>query len=182
MTATAPLPTEVRQWVEERLYGLVTIADVSGPRANSRVWHVASDTAEAYVKISPSAEAHARERRPLKYGRDPRTTRAPQLLAAKADLLTIMTSPLPGVVVRDLTRPTDTERRVHELAGSVLRRWHDACEPVPDQARADIRASISSQANDAFQCLERTTGHLGSAESRLLQEVARPASTDWSCA
>ncbi|MGH3567274.1 MAG: hypothetical protein ACRDRH_14830 [Pseudonocardia sp.] len=64
----APLPIDLRQWVVRHLPGLDTIVDASWPRGCSRVWRVASDTDEAYVKLgltAPQQNPRAHGRRDL---------------------------------------------------------------------------------------------------------------------
>lgn len=173
MTSSATLPPALRQWVTHRLAGLNTVTDVSWPRHNSLVWRVTSGTQEVYVKISPTEhdftrEVHAYHRAARALG----PAEAPRLLAADPELRAIMTSPLPGLIVKDLNLPAEQELRVHELAGHLLRRWHaqnpsEASEPVRDEAIA----SVVEQADKAAASLEHTA-HILSAPQRTLVEQA----------
>jgi hypothetical protein len=87
----------------------------------------------------------------------------PRLLATDPGLRAIMTSPLSGLVVRGLSLTAEVESRVHELAGRLLRRWHDLPEPTSGRAREVIMVSVAEQAEGAAACLERTAEHLTDA-------------------
>lgn len=62
---------------------------------------------------------------------------------------------------------------MHELAGRLLRRWHDQSGPAPEQDREAIRASMADQATEVAACLENTAGHLDDEQRALVQCVAR---------
>ena len=174
MTSRAPLPAAVRRWAAGRLTGLVTVTNVSWPREDSRVWYVASDTAAAYVKLSPTVDDFTREVYCYQHAaRSLAPHAAPRLLAADQGLRAILTSPLPGRVVRGLLLAPDVERRVHELAGRLLRCWHDYPEPTPTTAHTDVKASFMTQAEEATECLKRVGDHLSRAEWSLVHQVSR---------
>lgn len=173
MTLHSSLPADLQHWVADRLPGLTTVTDASW-RGESKVWRVASDTDEAYVKLSQTPEDYAREVQAYQHtARSLAAHEAPRLLAAEPGLRAIMTSPLPGLVVKGLSLPDQDESQVHGLAGRLLKRWHDHTEPAPDQARDAIMASVAKQADEAAACLERTGEHLTDAQRALVQEVAR---------
>jgi Ser/Thr protein kinase RdoA (MazF antagonist) len=62
---------------------------------------------------------------------------------------------------------------VHELAGRLLRRWHDQSQPGTEEDRRAVRASMAEQAQEAAACLESTAGHLDSARRALVQAVSQ---------
>jgi Ser/Thr protein kinase RdoA (MazF antagonist) len=166
------LPTDLEQWVTTCLGGPVSATDVSWNRGDSQVWRITTGTHDAYVKRSPTSAAHTREvhayghaRRALASGE------APTLLASDPSLCAIMTSPLPGRVVRGFSPDTQEERRVHHLAGRLLRRWHDTTEQPSAQVRENVRQSVAEQATEAQTYLDDLAAHLTSAEHRLLQAV-----------
>jgi aminoglycoside/choline kinase family phosphotransferase len=172
------LPADLRDWVTNHLGDgdLSAVTDVSWSRsdsaARSRVWHVTTGQAMAYLKVSPSVRDYGREVHG--YGFAARALaghQAPRLLAADPDLRAILTSPLPGRIVRGLPLAADEEPRLHELAGRLLRRWHDHSEPVTDQQRQAIMASVADQADEAAACLERTAGSLTGGQRALVQRV-----------
>lgn len=170
----AALPAEIRQWVEDRLPGIATVVDVSWNRDSSMVWRVASDTAEVFVKIHPTAESHGREVRAYQHAeRALPSDGAPRLLAADPALRAVMTSPLPGVVVRGLSLEPAVESRVHESAGRLLRRWHDGSTPPSTRERVDVRTALATQAEEAGECLVRTADHLTDAQSSLVRQASR---------
>ncbi|WP_259294662.1 aminoglycoside phosphotransferase family protein [Streptomyces canus] len=126
-----------------------------------------------FVKRSPSTTDYEREIQGYAYAsRALAPHEAPRLLAADTDLQVIMTSLQPGDVVRGLPLQAAAERRVYELAGALLRRWHDHSAPASDQNLADTRASMSDQAQEATACLASTAEHLDTAQRKLVQCVA----------
>lgn len=173
MTHDASLPADLRQWVALRLPVLDTVTDASWPRGDSRVWRIAAGSEEAFVKLYPTPEQFARE----VHGHDHAARalaadEAPRLLASEPGLPAVMTSALPGRVVRGLELAAEEERRVHHLAGDLLRRWHDHPSPVPSQAGEDISASVTAQASEAAMCLERIGEQLTAGQRALVQDVA----------
>lgn len=172
MTQNTPIPSDLLRWVADHLPGVETVTDVSWPRGTSRVWRVAAGADEAFVKLSPSTKDYECEVAGYAYAARALTPReAPRLLAADTGLQAIMTSPLPGRVVRGMPLEADEERRVHELAGRLLRRWHDHSDPASEQDRAAIRASMTDKADEAAACLENTAGHLNDEQRALVQSV-----------
>jgi Ser/Thr protein kinase RdoA (MazF antagonist) len=174
MTQNNPMPSDLRQWVNSNLPGVEHVTDVSWPRGNSRVWRVAAGANAAFVKLSPSATDYEREILGYAYAaRALAANEAPRLLAADPGLMAIMSSPLPGQVVRGLPLEVEEERRVHELAGRLLRRWHDYSEPSTEQDHQAVRASMVEQAQEAAACLDSTAGHLDDAQRALVQAVSQ---------
>jgi LmbE family N-acetylglucosaminyl deacetylase/Ser/Thr protein kinase RdoA (MazF antagonist) len=171
---SAAIPADLRYWVTHRLGGrTATTTDVSWPRDNSMVWRIAADTTDAYVKISPNPQAFAREVHAYQHAApqlDP--DQAPRLLAADSDLLAILTSPLPGVIVKDQALPAAQELHAHELAGHLLGRWHTLSPPPPSaSARQEAIASVATRADQAAANLEHTA-HLLTERQRTLVEQA----------
>ncbi|MFJ1936605.1 hypothetical protein ACIOGZ_28585 [Kitasatospora sp. NPDC088160] len=149
MTPAKHFPPELHDWVAGHLPGLAASEDRSWPRSNSLVWHVRGDW-DAYVKISPNDLDFEREVAGYAYAEAHLTDQeAPRLLACDPHLRTILSSPLPGRVVRDLPLETSTELRLHEDAGRLLRRWHDASEPGTDADRAAVRSDMQDKAQEA---------------------------------
>ena len=173
MPLSAPLPASLREWVTHQLTGLSTVTDVSWPRENSLVWRVTSDTEEAYVKISPSQEKFMREVLAYRHAADLLgPDEAPRLLAADPDLRAILTSPLPGVIVKDLPLPIEQELRVHELAGRLLRQWHaQKLLGHSGPARDEAIASVIKRTDEAAVQLKHT-GHLLTGPQRTVVEQA----------
>ena len=73
--------------------------------------------------------------------------------------------------MRGLPLAERTETTVHEQAGRLLRRWHDLAEPIGDQARTTITASIAEQAHEAAQWLRDDADHLTDAQRTLVYRV-----------
>lgn len=176
------LPDDLRRWIAGRLPGADTVTDVSWAREHSRVWRVAAGADAVFVKISPTTRAYEREVRGYAHAtRALCPDTAPRLIAADPDLRSLMSSPLPGRVVRDLPLTRATERRVHEQAGRLLRRWHDHSPPPTARDRAATRAAVAEQAQEAATCLEVTAAHLDEAQRAVVRcvmdELPRLAAT-----
>ncbi|GAB2923416.1 aminoglycoside phosphotransferase family protein [Streptomyces mayteni] len=168
------MPAPVSRWVTDLLPDPVTLTDTSWPRADSRVWRVASSTGQVYVKVSPTPERYAREVRAYRHVVCALAdSEAPRLLAADPDLLALMTSSLPGRIVRGLDLPGEAELRVHELAGRQLRRLHDHDLPAPTTAREGVVSRMTEQATEAEACLQRIGQELPGAQRACVAEVAR---------
>jgi hypothetical protein len=173
------LPADLRDWVTHHLGigDLSAITDVSWSRhdsaARSRVWRVAGGPTAAYLKVSPSVGVYSREVRGYEFAaRAVPAQQAPRVLAADPYLRAMLSSPLPGRIVRGLPLSPDEERRVHQQAGRLLRRWHDHSEPSTDEQRQVILASVADQADEAAACLERTAGSLTVGQRTLVQRVS----------
>jgi len=173
MTYDASLPADLRQWVRDRMPGPARVTDVSWPRGDSMVWHVVTDGDEAYVKISPTPKDYAREVRGYTHAACALSPgEAPRLLAADPGLRALLSSSQPGRVVRDLPLDTAEELLLYDLAGQLLRRWHDHAVPISPPERAAIRESVADQAREAAACLESiTSAHLSTAERQLVRRV-----------
>ncbi|MEV6976942.1 aminoglycoside phosphotransferase family protein [Kitasatospora sp. NPDC093806] len=171
--STKPFPPELHDWVAGHLPDLDTSEDRSWPRSNSLVWRVTAGTRAAYVKISPSDLDYEREVAGYAYAEEHLADwEAPRLLAADPRLRAILSSPLPGRVVRDLPLERDVELRLHEDAGRLLRRWHDASAPGTDADRAAVRADIQEQTREAADCLQGTAPHLAADRLALVEAVS----------
>ncbi|TFI27161.1 aminoglycoside phosphotransferase family protein [Streptomyces sp. 4R-3d] len=174
MSQNAPIPPDLLRWAADHLSGVDQVTDVSWPRGDSRVWRVSAGAEVAFVKISPSTRDYEREICGYAYAaRVLALHETPRLLAADPGLQAIMTSPLPGRVVRHLPLQPEEERHVHELAGRLLRRWHDHSGPASERDREAIRTSMADHATEVAACLENTTGHLDDAQRALVACVAR---------
>ncbi|MEU7179478.1 MULTISPECIES: aminoglycoside phosphotransferase family protein [Streptomyces] len=174
MTENKPFPPGLRAWVADNLPGLDEVTDVSWPRGSSQVWRVAAGPTAAFVKLSPTEIDYDRE--VLGYAYTARILadhEAPRLLAADPGLKAIMSSPLPGKVVRGLPLEKEVELRVHEDAGRLLCRWHDQSDPGSEQDRQDLRTAMREQAQEAAACLESTAEYLSAEQRTLVEAVSR---------
>ena len=173
MTMSTPLPDDLLAWIAGHLPGVEQAGDVSWPRADSRVWRVAAGPAVAFVKLSPTWTDYQREILGFDFAaRALAVHEAPRLLAADPGLLAILSSPLPGWVVRGLALEPAVEHRVHALAGELLRRWHDRSTPATEQDRQAVRESFQEQAQEAAFCLKNVGGRLSRGQRLLVQAAA----------
>ncbi|MFE6412192.1 aminoglycoside phosphotransferase family protein [Streptomyces sp. NPDC057837] len=175
MTHAASLPPDLHQWVILHVAGMDTAAvtDASWPRGDSRVWRVRTHQGEVFVKLYPSTEKYEREVKGCEHAaRALAGTEAPNLLASDPQRPAVVLSALPGRVVRGLPLEQAEEQRVHRLAGDLLRRWHDADEPISDGEHQRIMDSVAAQADEAAMIVQRLGDQLSPAEQDLVREVA----------
>lgn len=167
------MPSDLRWWIDRHLPGVHEFADVSWSRENSRVWRVATATETAFVKLSPTAQDYEREIAGYAYVRRVLAAHeAPRLLASDPGLLALMSSPLPGKVVRGLRLEVAEERHVHELAGRLLRRWHDHSDLATEQDRQIVHAAMAHQEQEAADCVAGTAAHLDGAQRALVEATS----------
>lgn len=174
MSQKTPIPPELLRWATQHLPGVDQAIDVSWSREDSRVWRVAAGADVAFLKLAPSTKDYEREI--LGYAYAARVLAphgAPRLLASDPSLEAIMTSALPGRIVRDLPLQPEEERHVHELAGRLLRRWHDHSDPASGKDLKTIRSALADQAQEAATCLEGTAAHLDDKQRALVRCVSR---------
>ncbi|WP_250639383.1 aminoglycoside phosphotransferase family protein [Frankia sp. AiPa1] len=173
LTPTAPIPEDLHRWAEQHLPGTTRATDTSWPRSTSQVWLVDGESTSVYVKISPSRRAFEREIHAHRHARAALPpTAAPRLIAYDTRTLALLTTAVPGAVVRGLPLDPDIETRVHHLGGTLLRGWHDHPEAEPEGAREAVTASMTAQAAEAALCLKATEELLYPDERELVAEVA----------
>lgn len=168
-------PPDLHQRLTRNVVGMDTavVTDASWPRGDSRVWRVRTDHGEAFVKAYPSTEKYEREVKGCEHAaRALVGTEAPHLPASDPQRPAVVLSALPGRVVRGLPLDQAEEQRVHRLAGDLLRRWHDADEPISDREHQRITESVTAQADDVAMILEHLGDQLAPAEPDLVREVA----------
>jgi hypothetical protein len=116
------------------------VGDRSWPARTSTVLEVATDDgARWFVKVHHDAGRHAAEVRALLDWAPALDDRAPRLVAHDAERLAVVLSALPGVSPDGLTPAV--EQRVHQQAGALLRRFHDAEPPRLDVDGATPRVA-----------------------------------------
>ncbi|MFJ1751824.1 aminoglycoside phosphotransferase family protein [Kitasatospora sp. NPDC088134] len=178
----SPLPPALLAWAAERLPGPVGVADCSWPRATSRVWRLdGPDGTAAYLKISPDERAYDRETAGYAYAARVLTQgQSPRLLAADPLLRALLTSALPGRVVRDLPLERGAEVRLHEDAGRLLRRWHDHSGTGIAADRQAVREAMEARAREADECRTALAGQVPGEVLALVADAAAeiPGLTD----
>jgi aminoglycoside phosphotransferase (APT) family kinase protein len=174
MTIAKPFPPALRDWVAIHLPGLDASEDRSWPRTTSLVWRVSAGDRSAYVKISPSTLDFDREVAGYAFAAAHLPeAQVPRLLACDRDLRALLSSPLPGRVVRDLPLETSTELHLYEDAGRLLRRWHDASAPGTDADRAAVHADMQDKAQEAADCLQDVRPHLAAGPLALVEAASK---------
>ncbi|MGW5679615.1 aminoglycoside phosphotransferase family protein [Streptomyces sp. NPDC003860] len=169
------VPQDLLHWITRHMPDLADVTDASWPRSNSHVWRLVSPTKTAFVKINPTSEDYEREVHAYEHAtRALASNQAPRLLASDPALRAIMTSPLPGKVVRGLHLPPETEARVHHLAGQLLHQWHHLDHPAdPGPARDRAIAAVTRQADETATRITQIADELTPAQISLAKEAIR---------
>ncbi|MFF4344919.1 aminoglycoside phosphotransferase family protein [Kitasatospora sp. NPDC001540] len=170
-------PPDLLAWAAAHLPGPVTAVDCSWPRATSRVWRIGGpeDGAAAFVKISPDDGAFAREVAGYAYTArflPERERQVPRLLASEPGLRALLSTALPGRVVRGLPLPHGVELRLHEDAGRLLWRWHDRSDTGSAAHRAQVREAMGAYAREAAECRDALAGRVPGDVLALVEAAA----------
>ncbi|MGW4694085.1 aminoglycoside phosphotransferase family protein [Kitasatospora cineracea] len=154
-------PPELLAWAAAHLPGPAAAVDCSWPRATSRVWRIGGPDGGAFVKISPDEGAFARE--VAGYAHAARflpEQQTPRLLASEPRLRALLSTALPGRVVRDLPLERGAELRLHQDAGRLLRHWHDRSDAGTTAHRAQVREVMGAYAREAAECRQALTAQV----------------------
>ncbi|WP_037879680.1 phosphotransferase [Streptomyces sp. NRRL F-5727] len=173
MRQTKSLPVAVQRWAEQFTGPVVTVHDASHDWHRSRVWELTGKGgARWYVKVSPSVKFFARETRAYR-GVVPALghSRAPRLLASRADDLALLLSVAPGGPAPGLGLTATEWRAVHAQAGLLCARLHDTGALDP-RDRTEAEASLVAAADGAEKYLGRAGDRLTSDEQQLVRDYA----------
>ncbi|MGY0070815.1 phosphotransferase [Streptomyces sp. QTS137] len=167
------LPEAVRHWAEQRIGPVVSVRDTSHDWHRSRVWELSGQGgARWYVKVSPSAKFFARETRAYRHvvpalGH----SRAPQLIDSRAEDLALLLTVAPGAPAPGLDLSSATWRAVHEQAGMLCARLHEAgALDRGDQAEAE--EALRAAADGVKKHLGRAGDRLTGGEQELVRDYA----------
>jgi Ser/Thr protein kinase RdoA (MazF antagonist) len=169
------LPSPIAGFAAEAAGRCDAVIDRSWPRNTSRVWELISGTGEHfYLKQHSSARFHEREIAAYRHWTAALGPgRAPVLLAADADLRTMLVTALPGQPARELAVPGGTEAEIHRQAGMLLRRLHDATPPASSlPATSRVVARVEDHLRRSGRLLERTQVRLIRDHAARLKEMA----------
>ncbi|MFG2972420.1 phosphotransferase enzyme family protein [Streptomyces sp. NPDC048331] len=173
MRQPKPLPAAVRAWAEQRTGPVVSVRDASHGWDRSRVWELeGSDGVHRYLKISPSVKFFSRESRAYRHivpalGH----SRAPQLIDSRAQDLALLLTAVPGAPAKELGLDDAGWRSVHQQAGALCARLHEAGELHPAD-RVEAEASLAAAADGAEKYLTRAGDRLTAAEQQLVRDHA----------
>lgn len=169
-------------WLQSTFGQWEPVANVSWSRPNSHVWRIQLTDRAAFVKISPSNAAYAREKDALANVL-PHATAAlvPRLLGASDSHLVVVTSVVEGVVVRTLDPPPPAavERRIHQLAGRAIAAVH---RDTYDAVRPRLQATPQSRTDDLLGLTGKRLAiadHALDAADRRTVQLARQALTEY---
>ncbi|MFJ5733991.1 phosphotransferase [Streptomyces microflavus] len=167
------LPETVRHWAEQRVGPVAPVRDASHDWDRSRVWELAGPSgARWYVKVSPSAKFFTRETRAYRHvvpalGH----SRAPQLIDSRPEDLAMLLTVAPGAPAPGLDLSAASWRSVHEQAGLLCARLHEASElDSGDQAEAD--EALRAAADGVEKHLGRAGDRLTGDEQQLVRDYA----------
>lgn len=168
-----PLPSKLLRWAEERIGAVTAVRDASHDWDRSRVWELAGTGGTSwYLKISPSAKFYMRETRAYRTI-DPVLghARAPRLVDSRAQDLVLLLTAVPGAPAKDLGLEAAEWRAIHQQAGGLCARLHDA--GALDRAdRSEAEASLDAAADGAEKYLARAGDRLTEEEQQLIRDHA----------
>ncbi|MFF2790627.1 phosphotransferase [Streptomyces sp. NPDC058049] len=173
MRPTKPLPATVRHWAEQRIGHVVSARDASHDWDRSRVWELeGADGVHRYVKVSPSEKFFARETRAYRHvvpalGH----SRAPHLIDSRAQDLALLLTAVPGRPAKELPLTAGDWRAVHQQAGALCARLHEAGE-LDRADRVEAEASLEAAADGAEKYLARASDRLTEGEQQLIRDNA----------
>ncbi|MGW0393490.1 phosphotransferase enzyme family protein [Streptomyces sp. NPDC003042] len=165
-----PLPALLLRWAEERIGAVAAVRDASHNWDRSRVWELEGiGGASWYLKVSPSEKFYMCESRAYRHivpalGH----TRAPQLVDRQARDLVLLLTAVRGAPAKELGPETVEWRAVHQQAGVLCARLHEAGElDRSDQVEAE--ASLNAAADGAETYLARAGNRLNEDEQQLIR-------------
>ncbi|WP_239515971.1 MULTISPECIES: phosphotransferase [unclassified Streptomyces] len=167
------LPPAVRGWAEQRIGSIVSVRDASHDWDRSRVWEVeGADGVHRYVKVSPSEKFFTRETRAYRHvvpalGH----SRAPSLIDSRAEDLALLLTAVPGTPAKALSLSAGDWRAVHQQAGALCARLHEAGE-LCRADRVEAEASLEAAADGAEKYLTRAGDRLTDGEQQLVRDHA----------
>ncbi|WP_405562904.1 hypothetical protein OG418_00775 [Streptomyces phaeochromogenes] len=173
MSSTKPLPAALKRWAEQRIGPVVSVRDASHSWDRSRVWDLEGGSGvHRYLKVSPSVKFFTRESRAYRHivpalGH----TRAPHLIDSRAQDLVLLLTAVPGAPVKELGLDTAQWRTVHQQAGALCARLHEAGE-LDRGDRVKAEASLSAAADGAEKYLARAGDRLDHDEQQLVRDHA----------
>uniref|UniRef100_A0AAU2JXQ9 Phosphotransferase n=1 Tax=Streptomyces sp. NBC_00049 TaxID=2903617 RepID=A0AAU2JXQ9_9ACTN len=173
MRQPKPLPAAVRGWAEQRIGPIVSVRDASHDWDRSRVWEVAAaDGVNRYVKVSPSEKFFTRETRAYRHvvpalGH----SRAPSLIDSRAEDLVLLLTAVPGASAKELGLSASDWRAVHQQAGVLSARLHEAGE-LGRADRVEAEGSLGAAADGAEKYLARAGDRLSEGEQQLVRDHA----------
>ncbi|MEU8984784.1 phosphotransferase [Streptomyces sp. NPDC048309] len=173
MSSTKLLPAALQRWAEQQVGPVVSVRDASHDWDRSRVWDLEGERGvHHYLKVSPSVKFFTRESRAYRHivpalGH----TRAPQLIDSRAQDLALLLTAVPGAPAKELGLDVVDWRTVHQQAGALCARLHEAGE-LDRGDRMEAEASLAAAADGAEKYLARAGDRLDQDEQQLIREHA----------
>ncbi|MER6778030.1 MULTISPECIES: phosphotransferase [unclassified Streptomyces] len=173
MRPTKPLPAAMRHWAEQRIGHVVSVRDASHGWDRFRVWELeGADGVHRYVKVSLGEKFFTRETRAYRHvvpalGH----SRAPHLIDSRARNLALLLTAVPGRPAKELPLAAGDWRAVHQQAGALCARLHEAGE-LDRADRVEAEASLEAAADGAEKYLARASDRLTEGEQQLIRDHA----------
>ncbi|MFI5752357.1 phosphotransferase enzyme family protein [Streptomyces sp. NPDC051644] len=173
MSSTKPLPSALQRWAEQQVGPVVSVRDASHDWDRSRVWDLEGERGvHHYLKVSPSVKFFTRESRAYRHivpalGH----TRAPHLIDSRAQDLALLLTAVPGTPAKELGLDAVEWRTVHQQAGALCARLHEAGE-LDRGDRMEAEASLAAAADGAEKYLARAGDRLNQDEQQLIRDHA----------
>lgn len=164
------LPVVLQRWAEHRIGPVVAVRDSSHDWPRSRVWELKDeDGVRRFLKVSPSEKFFSRESRAYRHvvsalGH----SRAPQLIDSCAQDLLLLLTAVPGVPAKELGLDAAGWLTVHQQAGALCARLHEAGE-LDRTDREEAEGSLDAAADGAEKYLARAGERLTASEQQLIR-------------
>ncbi|WP_093802083.1 aminoglycoside phosphotransferase family protein [Streptomyces sp. Wb2n-11] len=172
MSPIKPLPAALKRWAERRIGPVVSVCDASHDWDRSRVWDLEGERqVHHYLKVSPSVKFFTRESRAYRHVIPALGHRAPHLIDSRAQDLALLLTAVPGAPVKELGLDATQWRTVHQQAGALCARLHEA-GPLDRNDRGEAEASLAAAADGAEKYLARAGDRLNQDEQQLIRDHA----------
>lgn len=136
--AELSLPIELVPFVQDRLGDVRVVADLSWPYEGSEVYRVRDHHGSDHIlKRLINDTFWVRETAGYAWASALARDEAPQLEAADPHLRVVVTTFLPGVLLKDVYLDPARSVQVYRQIGVLLRRLHDSAAPVADSSVID---------------------------------------------
>jgi Ser/Thr protein kinase RdoA (MazF antagonist) len=166
------LPIELAAFVQDRLGEVRVVADLSWPYEGSEVYRIRDeDGTEHILKRLINDTFYARETAGYAWASALGPESAPRLEAADPHLRVVVTTFLPGVLLKEAYLDPARSAKAYRQIGEVLRRLHDSAAPVGD---SDVIDRLVAQTDTH---LERVGAELDAAQHDRIYRAAQQLAT-----
>ncbi|WP_034270741.1 phosphotransferase enzyme family protein [Actinospica robiniae] len=170
--AELSLPIELAPFVQDRLGDVRVVADLSWPYEGSEVYRIRDeDGTDHILKRLIDDTFYARETAGYAWASALGRDRAPRLEAADPHLRVVVTTFLPGVLLKEAYLDPARSAQAYRQVGELLRRLHDSAAPVAD---SDVIDRLVAQTDTH---IERVGAELDAAQRNCIHRAAQQLAT-----